>query len=152
MITLTNEIAASQSEESSEEGKEVKLCVNHQELQVPVKSLLQVLKSALQKKKIMQYLLRFHVCFVCTCSVVVQLIRRLPVLFVAKNDLKWLSMTEKPTELRSTLQHPGRTTSSLTVEKDQSTFTQDQWSLHQERMENLLKKIPNVSDLVIGLN
>lgn len=54
-----------------------------------------------------------HVRFVCTCSVVVQLIRRLPVLFVAKNDLKCLSMTEQPTELRSIPQHPGRTTSSL---------------------------------------
>lgn len=51
MMTLTNEIAASQSEESSEKGKEVKLCVNHQELQVPVKSLLQVLKSALREKE-----------------------------------------------------------------------------------------------------
>lgn len=46
-----------------------------------------------KKKKIMQYLLPFHVCFVCTCSIVVPLISCPPGLFVAKNDLKCLSMT-----------------------------------------------------------
>lgn len=42
-MTLTNENTASQSEEPSEVGKELKLCVNQQEMQITVKSLLQVL-------------------------------------------------------------------------------------------------------------
>lgn len=42
-MTLTNENTASQSEELSEIGKELKLCVSQQEMQIIVKSLLEVL-------------------------------------------------------------------------------------------------------------
>lgn len=42
-MTLTNENTVSQSEEPSEMGKELMLCVNQEEIQITVKSLLQVL-------------------------------------------------------------------------------------------------------------
>ena len=41
-MTLTNESTASQSEDPPEAGKELKLCVDQQETQIIVKSLLQV--------------------------------------------------------------------------------------------------------------
>ncbi|CAI5649341.1 unnamed protein product [Oreochromis niloticus] len=40
-MTLTNESAASQSKEPSEEGKELELCVNKEDMQITVRSLLQ---------------------------------------------------------------------------------------------------------------
>lgn len=42
-MTLTNQNTASQSEDPSEAGKELKLCINQQEMQIIVKSFLQVL-------------------------------------------------------------------------------------------------------------
>lgn len=42
---MTYENTASQSEEPSEVGKELKLCANQQEMQLTAKSLLQVLLS-----------------------------------------------------------------------------------------------------------
>lgn len=92
-----------------------------------------------------------HVCFVCTCSVVVPLISCPPVLFVAKNDLKCLSMTVQlntgPSYNTQDAQPPA---SQLRRTSPPSRKIR---SLRQERMENLLERNPNVSDLkVIGLN
>lgn len=42
-MTLTSQNTASQSEDPYEEEKELKLCVNQQEMQINVKSILQVL-------------------------------------------------------------------------------------------------------------
>ncbi|XP_073321808.1 tetratricopeptide repeat protein 16 [Pagrus major] len=44
-MTLTNENTASQSEEPSETGTELKLCANQQEMQITVRSLLQVMET-----------------------------------------------------------------------------------------------------------
>lgn len=41
-MTLTNESTASQSKEPSKEGKELELCVNKEDMQITVRSLLQV--------------------------------------------------------------------------------------------------------------
>ncbi|KAM8761237.1 tetratricopeptide repeat protein 16-like isoform 1-T1 [Acanthopagrus schlegelii] len=44
-MTLTNENTTSQSEEPSETGTELKLCANQQEMQITVRSLLQVMET-----------------------------------------------------------------------------------------------------------
>lgn len=41
-MTLTNESTVSQSKEPSKEGKELELCVNKEDMQITVRSLLQV--------------------------------------------------------------------------------------------------------------
>ncbi|XP_070689454.1 tetratricopeptide repeat protein 16 [Pempheris klunzingeri] len=47
-MTLTDEKTASQSEDPSEAGTEVKMCVSQQEMQITVKSLLQVKETVVQ--------------------------------------------------------------------------------------------------------
>lgn len=148
---LTNEIGASQSEEPSEKGKELKLCVNHHELQVPVKSILQVLRTALQIKKKKTC----NICYDSTCVLFVYMQRccaadQLSSCAVCGQKWSEVPLHDSPTELRSILQHPGRTTSSFTVEKNQSTFTQDQVTTPREDGKSHEKNVSNLK--VIGLN
>lgn len=150
MMTLTNEIAVSQSEETSLKGKEVKLCVNHQELQVPVKSLLQVVK-VLCKKRIFSY---DSTCVFCLymqrcCATD-------PPSSRAVCGQKWSQVSLHDWTTNWTPAHPTapRTPNlQLLAWRRTSPPSRNIRSLQQERMENLLKKNPNVSDLkVIGLN
>lgn len=61
-MTLANKSTASQPEDPPEAGKELKLCVNQQEMQIIVKSLLQVLTE--QTYKIGLQLFIFMILFV----------------------------------------------------------------------------------------
>lgn len=63
-MTLTSENTASQSEDPPEAGKELKLCVNQQEMETIVKSLLQVLMGKSEMFTVSRTtIVHFHVHF-----------------------------------------------------------------------------------------